>query len=48
MTNALPRRFVLVSPPSVHSAIGEALRKAFERQVPARFLERLLAKLDRY
>jgi hypothetical protein len=48
MTNALPRRFVLVAPPSVHAAIGEALKKAFGQPRPARFIERLLARLDRY
>lgn len=50
MTNALPRRFITVTPPNPHAAIGEALRKAFRRSCSetAAMFEGLLARLDRY
>lgn len=50
MTNALPERFVLVAPPSVHAAIGEALRKVFNRPElkSMKLFEKFIEKLDRY
>jgi len=50
MTNAPPRRFVLVAPPTVQAAIGEVLRKVFNRPElrSMKLFERLIEKLDRY
>lgn len=50
MTNALPRRFVLVAPPSVHAAIGEVLQKVFNRPElrSLKIFEKLIERLDRY
>lgn len=50
MTNTLPRRYVLVAPPDPHAAIGETLRKVFNRPElrSMKLFERLIEKLDRY
>lgn len=49
MVNALPRRFVLAAPPTLKAAIGEALRKAFDRPDlrSLRMFERLIERLNR-
>lgn len=49
MSNAPPRRFVLVAPPSVHAAIGEALKRVFNRPELRclKIFDRLIDKLDR-
>jgi hypothetical protein len=48
MTNAPPRRFVKVAPPTVHAGVGSALRHAFQMDGEVRSLkpfEELLARL---
>jgi hypothetical protein len=48
MTNAPPRRFVKVAPPTVHAGVGSALRHAFQMDGEVRSLkpfEDLLARL---
>jgi hypothetical protein len=49
MSNASPRRFVKVAPPTVHAGVGNALRQAFSVDGELRSLKRfedLLAQLD--
>jgi hypothetical protein len=49
MIEASSRRFVKVSPPTVHAGVGDALRQAFALDGEMRSLvsfEALLAKLD--
>jgi len=48
MTNALPRRFVLVAPPNVLTAIGEVLRKAFGKPASGEKFEPILLRLNRH
>jgi len=50
MTNTLPRRFVLIAPPTPLAAIGEALRSVFNRPElrSLGIFERLIERLDRY
>jgi hypothetical protein len=49
MVNLSSRRFVKVSPPTVHAGVGNALRQAFAMDGECRSLksfEALLARLD--
>jgi hypothetical protein len=47
MTDALSRRFVTVTAPSIVAAIGEVLRKAFGRPPSAEAFAPLIARIDR-
>lgn len=49
MASSCTRRFVRVTPPTVHAGVGEALRQAFRMDGELRSLEPfedLLARLD--
>jgi hypothetical protein len=46
MKDALSRRFVTVTAPSIVAAIGEVLRKAFGRPPPADAFAPLIARID--
>jgi hypothetical protein len=46
MKDALSRRFVTVTAPSIVAAIGEVLRKAFGRPPPADSFAPLIARID--
>jgi hypothetical protein len=47
MSDALSRRFVTVTAPSIVAAIGEVLRKAFGRPPSAEAFAPLVARIDR-
>lgn len=48
MHGALPRRYIIVVPPSATAGIGDALRKAFRPDQSRQVFEQLIASLDRH